>query len=146
MLTTLSDLVSFLLIITVGANQLILYLICYKKENVLRSKSPHLALSLYSWWTCDEVTLYPGFLIQVGWEIEFKPSPFDCTVEPLTVTQCFFWPVYLLNEVSSIYGILRYMRTNRPVIFLTILTDGSPVRKENTTQVPFDLDVSWKKS
>ena len=43
MLTTLSDLVSFVLIIIVGANQLILCLICYKKENVLRSKSPHLA-------------------------------------------------------------------------------------------------------
>ena len=62
------------------------------------------------------------------------------------MTQCFFWPVYLLNEVSSIYVILRYMRTNRPFIFLAILTDGSPVGRESTTQVPFDLDVSWKKS
>lgn len=69
-----------------------------------------------------------------------NPSPFDSKVEPLPMTKGFSWSLYVLNEVSSNSVILRCMRTNRSSTSLAILTDGSPIRKENTTHTCI---LSW---
>lgn len=75
-----------------------------------------------------------------------NPSPFDSKVEPLPMTEGFSWSLYVLNEVYSNFVILRCMRTNRSSTFLAILTDGSPIRRENTTHMHFELNGSWEKS
>lgn len=91
------------------------------------------------------MTLYPGFLIQSRMRNWVQTKSFWLHSWALNRDWCFFG-LYLLNEVSSIYGILRYMRDKQASHIFNHTHRWKPCpEKKIPHRCTLTLDVSWKK-